>query len=146
MKRILLISLALCINTGTGWGTEIVYTPINPSFGGNPQNGGFLLSSAEAQNKFTAPKTPVTVKDPIDTFKDMLLNRALNTLSSRIIDEAFGTIAGGSTGLTGGHYTFGTYTIDVISTDPSAITVSIADSSTGRTTTVEVPAYAELSK
>ena len=35
--------------------TEIIYTPINPSFGGNPLNANMLLSKAQAQNKHRAP-------------------------------------------------------------------------------------------
>ena len=30
--------------------TELVYTPVNPSFGGSPLNGAWLLGSAQAQN------------------------------------------------------------------------------------------------
>src|SRR3974390_2577099 len=35
--------------------TSIVYTPVNPSFGGNPLNGPVLLNSANAQNRFKDP-------------------------------------------------------------------------------------------
>jgi curli production assembly/transport component CsgF len=35
--------------------TELVYTPINPSFGGNPLNGTWLLNNAQAQNDYDDP-------------------------------------------------------------------------------------------
>jgi curli production assembly/transport component CsgF len=32
-------------------GSEMVYHPVNPTFGGNPLNGSFLLSTAQAQGE-----------------------------------------------------------------------------------------------
>lgn len=34
---------------------QLVYTPVNPSFGGNPLNGPTLLQSAQAQKRFPYP-------------------------------------------------------------------------------------------
>ena len=47
------VSLCLILGFFTAWATELVYTPINPSFGGNPANGQFLRGIAQAQNSFT---------------------------------------------------------------------------------------------
>ena len=83
MKRlgrlgVLIGAVSLCVALGvvTAWATELVYTPINPSFGGNPLNGQFLLNEAQAQNNFTEdfhfpdmhfPKMPQAQgKDSID--------------------------------------------------------------------------------
>jgi curli production assembly/transport component CsgF len=33
--------------------SELVYHPVNPTFGGNPLNGSFLLSTAQAQGEGT---------------------------------------------------------------------------------------------
>jgi curli production assembly/transport component CsgF len=33
--------------------SEMVYHPVNPTFGGNPLNGSFLLSTAQAQGEGT---------------------------------------------------------------------------------------------
>jgi curli production assembly/transport component CsgF len=35
--------------SGSAFASEQVYHPVNPTFGGNPLNGGFLLSTAQAQ-------------------------------------------------------------------------------------------------
>ena len=37
------------VSSGTSFATEQVYRPVNPTFGGNPLNGNFLLSTAQAQ-------------------------------------------------------------------------------------------------
>ncbi|GAA0224320.1 hypothetical protein GCM10009125_11630 [Castellaniella daejeonensis] len=34
---------------------QLVYTPVNPSFGGNPLNGPTLLQSAQAQKRYPFP-------------------------------------------------------------------------------------------
>jgi curli production assembly/transport component CsgF len=36
---------------GSSYASQLVYKPINPSFGGDPQNGNWLLSQASAQGK-----------------------------------------------------------------------------------------------
>ena len=41
--------------------TEQVYHPISPTFGGNPSNGTFLLSTAQARAKASIRET----RDPI---------------------------------------------------------------------------------
>jgi curli production assembly/transport component CsgF len=33
--------------------SEMIYHPVNPTFGGNPLNGSFLLSTAQAQGEGT---------------------------------------------------------------------------------------------
>jgi curli production assembly/transport component CsgF len=35
----------------TASASSLLYTPVNPTFGGNPLNGTFLLSTAQAQGK-----------------------------------------------------------------------------------------------
>jgi curli production assembly/transport component CsgF len=40
---------AACALTTSAFATEQVYHPISPTFGGNPLNGNFLFSTAQAQ-------------------------------------------------------------------------------------------------
>ena len=39
--------------TTAGLATEQIYKPVSPTFGGNPLNGTFLLSTAQAQGQGT---------------------------------------------------------------------------------------------
>ena len=48
---IALISLTGLLGTGSVFATQLVYHPVNPAFGGNPQNGPSLLSEAQAQGE-----------------------------------------------------------------------------------------------
>jgi curli production assembly/transport component CsgF len=42
---------AACALTTAASATEQVYHPVSPTFGGNPLNGNFLLSAAQAQGQ-----------------------------------------------------------------------------------------------
>ena len=67
MKKIIftiITTLSFCASA-----TEMVYTPINPSFGGNPLNANMLLSKAQAQNKHKAPSIE---KGYAEQFQDSL--------------------------------------------------------------------------
>ncbi len=50
MLRLTLI-VAGVLATGAASASELVYKPINPSFGGDPLNGNWLLSQATAQTE-----------------------------------------------------------------------------------------------
>ena len=124
----------LLVNGTAATASELVYTPINPSFGGNPFHGPWLLDSAQAQNKFEEEKME---RDYLEEFEQMLTRRLFYRMASYIVDEAFG---GYGEEFQPGHYEIGNYHID-ISTDGALITVVIVDIETGDSTTVEVPYY-----
>lgn len=72
--------------------TELVYFPLNPSFGGSPLNGSVLLNSALATNRHTDPEAGIDLieqKTPLQQFNETLERSILNRLaagaSSRII-------------------------------------------------------------
>jgi curli production assembly/transport component CsgF len=118
---------------GTLTASELIWAPVNPSFvGGNPLNGPFLLNSAQSQNDF---KEPQSSKTPLQEFNETLNRQILYRLSSKIVETAFG-----ETGLTPGHYTMGTFVVDVTE-DAAGLTVSIVDTAGGGSTTVQVPYY-----
>lgn len=128
----------LLANTNMAPASELVYEPINPSFGGNPFHGPWLLNQAQAQNKFEEEEPE---RDLMEDFEERLIRQILYRMSRSIIDEAFGEY--GDT-IEPGHYEIGNYHID-ISTDGVFITVVITDIVTGDTTIVEVPYYYEFS-
>jgi curli production assembly/transport component CsgF len=46
--------VAIGVNaSASAFASEMVYHPVNPTFGGNPLNGTFLLSTAQAQGEGT---------------------------------------------------------------------------------------------
>lgn len=137
------IRLAVCIATllfaSLTQATEITYTPMNPSFGGNTFNGAWMMNQAQIQNKFTEkPGAIKAVSDPLKDFENSMVRRILSVLSSRIIDTAFGV---SSDGLTSGTYDFGDYSIDISVVEDAQISVSIIDNALGTSTQVEIPYY-----
>ncbi|TVV76780.1 curli assembly protein CsgF, partial [Sphingomonas solaris] len=52
---ILRVSLLCLIGASAPALAEIVYQPVNPSFGGNPFNSSHLLGIANAQNDYKDP-------------------------------------------------------------------------------------------
>ncbi len=116
--------------------TELVYQPVNPSFGGNPLNGSILMNAAVAQKDIDTGA--LSSRDPIEDFQNSLARRILNNLANQIVDTAFG---GFDADLADGHYEFGDYSIDISGIGGDLVTVSITDIITGGTTTIEVPYY-----
>lgn len=125
IKLIHLVSEAACIATlfsGSVLATELVYTPINPTFGGNPNNAPGLLSIAQAQNGFKAP-TNTTLQN----FNINLQNSILSRLSSEALTNLFGK---GST-LAAGSYDTVNYTIKVTDTGGGNLVIETTDKSSG---------------
>ncbi|MBD3181257.1 curli production assembly/transport component CsgF [Candidatus Poribacteria bacterium] len=133
----LLMSITILAFVGTAAeATQLVWTPVNPSFGGSPYNGTWLLNSAQLQNKLREPIDYLReTRDPLEDFEYNLNRQVLNRLSQKVLDGAFGEEA-----LEAGHYEVGNYIID-INTGLNGVSVSIADSTTGDTVDVEVPYY-----
>lgn len=67
---------------------DLVYQPVNPSFGGDPFNSSHLLGLAERQNEYDDQTfTPV---DPLDRFAEDIERRVLSQASREITDRIFG--------------------------------------------------------
>lgn len=49
------MAVALALVSGSAVASQLIYTPVNPSFGGNPLNGSYLLNKAQAENNHQAP-------------------------------------------------------------------------------------------
>ncbi len=124
---------------------DLAYKPINPAFGGDTFNYQWLLSSADAQNKYKED-TSDQYKQPTDLerFKSNLNNQLLNRISSSLLDDQLGTGTGGTgTGGTGsglgpGTYVFGTLSVDVYPSNLGLV-VDILDTDTGEQTQVIIP-------
>jgi curli production assembly/transport component CsgF len=92
--------LALASTASAG---DLVYTPINPSFGGSPLNSSHLLATANAQREATASDfeepqtndpaiggTGTTTNSDADLFVRQLQGRLLSALAGQVTDAIFG--------------------------------------------------------
>lgn len=116
---------------------DIVYQPIDPSFGGNPFNSAHLLGIANAQNTYRDPASQQTGSQA-DIFARQLQSRLLSALSSQIVDAIFGENPQES-----GTISFGGQTIDFIRS-LTEVTLRITDDGTGEVTTIVIPTFVEV--
>jgi curli production assembly/transport component CsgF len=103
--------------------TELVYTPVNPSFGGSPLNGAWLLGNAQAQNDTKDP-------DAIDRSSltgTSALDRFTSQLESRLLSDLLGDVRDGKTG----SITTDDFIVSIINDDIGNLVVSITDRLTG---------------
>ncbi|KPQ31185.1 MAG: Type VIII secretion system (T8SS), CsgF protein [Halomonas sp. HL-93] len=122
---------------------DLVYRPVNPSFGGNPMNSQHLLSTASAQRTATAsdarqsdgdtPGTPSPGSSDADLFVRQLQGRLLSALAAEVTDAIFGTDPQES-----GTVTFGTTTV-TFERSLEEIRLEIADNLEGSVTEIIVP-------
>lgn len=116
------------------YGQELVWRPINPSFGGNPFNAEWLLSQAQVQNKLEdETASSLYNRDPLEDFKESMNSQILSQISRQLVSSIFG-----EEGITDGHYEIGDYSIDILSTI-EGISITIFDISTGGQTNIIVP-------
>jgi curli production assembly/transport component CsgF len=123
---------------GKTYAQDLVYTPKNPAFGGNPYNYSWLMSSAQAQNDIkentSSAYSPYST-DPLKDFSESLNRQILSQLSRQIVAKQFGEDA-----LTAGTYVLGDYQIEV-GDQADGLNITILDNKTGSQTTVSVPYF-----
>jgi len=113
---------------------EMVYTPVNPAFGGNTFNYQWLLSSANAQNTFEE-KSDFSFGDEseLDNFTESLNRQLLNKLTSDLFREQFGDDE-----IQPGTYMFGSLVLEISPTS-GGLLINILDTETGDQTQIIIP-------
>lgn len=122
--------VALVCLPSASFADDLVYTPVNPSFGGNPFNSSHLLGVANAQNDYEAPRTR---ESQADQFVRMLQSRLLSSLASRVSDAILGENAQPT-----GEIVYGEQTVRW-ETLIDSIRLTIVDASTGSETEIVIP-------
>ena len=104
--------------------SELVYTPVNPAFGGNPLNGTWLLSNAQAQNDHSSPSPGMGSGYAGST----ALERFTAQLESRLLSDLMTNIQTGQTGT----LTTSTFIIEIQDNANSGIlSILVTDRTTG---------------
>ena len=133
MKLFVLI-LVGCAFAGEAQASELVYTPINPTFGGNPLNASQLQYTATAQK----PNAPTTItastqQSTSQQFLQMLQCQLYASLASAVSTAITGTNAQAA----------GTITLNNMQVSWDTIggqkQITMTDFSTGQVTTITLP-------
>ncbi len=122
----LLVGLA---STAAVHATELVYTPVNPSFGGNPLNGTWLLNNAQAQNDHDDPD----LKSRSSVAGTSALERFTSQLQSRLLGQLLDNISTGNTG----SLSTDSFIVNVID-DSGALSIEVTDRVTGEISEIQV--------
>ena len=121
-----LLGLGSC---GLVQATELVYTPINPSFGGNPLNGTWLLNNAQSQNDYDDPD----LKSRSSVAGTSALERFTSQLQSRLLGQLLDNISTGNTG----SLSTDSFIVNVID-DSGALSIEVTDRATGEVSEIQV--------
>ncbi|WP_052383890.1 curli assembly protein CsgF [Litchfieldella xinjiangensis] len=128
LKKHYAIALSLACASPMAAAGELVYQPINPSFGGNPYMGNHLLSKAQAQDTHKDPDA--RSYEPLST-TDRLVQSLQNSLVRQLISD-----------VNDGDVEEGTFDTDefgvVINNDGGQLSIDVTDKITGDTTTISV--------
>jgi curli production assembly/transport component CsgF len=126
-KRVLIILFFVFTAGAVSYGQQLVYTPKNPAFGGDPFTGNWLLSTANAQNPFDDDQ-----QDGLAGLED--LTALDQTLNNQLLNNALG-----ENGLQGlGTSSNGNFEIEAFETLDGLI-VNILDVLTGEQTQIVIP-------
>lgn len=126
--RILLTCGGLALGADAG-ADELVYSPVNPSFGGNPLNGTWLLNNAQSQNSHRASDSG----SRYSTGGITALQRFTSQLESRLLSQLLTDIQNGDSG----SLTTDAFIVNIID-DSGVLTIVITDRQTGEVSEVVV--------
>ncbi|MEP4892166.1 MAG: curli assembly protein CsgF [Aliiglaciecola sp.] len=147
MKKIKIVNLTFLMGILSSplLATELVYEPINPSFGGNPLNGSFLLSKANAQNTHSASSASKTYAESL---QESLERAYINRIVREVTDLAFGEVSYDENGdpiesifSDDSIFVSGEFQVELITSNPDSIIVEISNIITDEITIVEIPRF-----
>jgi curli production assembly/transport component CsgF len=130
MKQILIFGVLLLFTTSAV--ADMIYKPVNPSFGGDPFNSSHLQGLASSQNLHT-PDSTSTTQTAGERFLSMLQSRLYSSLASQVAEAIFGENAQQS-----GSVTFDDQQVEFVNTG-TEIQITITDFLTGEVTNITVP-------
>lgn len=129
-----------CAWTVPSSATELVYYPLNPSFGGSPLNGSVLLNSALATNKHEDPDLDnadmgIEERSPLQIFNETLersiISRLATAASSKIVDPDTGQFVPGT-------LETDSFLINIVDLGNGYLSIKTTDKLTGGETTFQV--------
>ncbi|PHK95383.1 curli assembly protein CsgF [Pseudoroseomonas rhizosphaerae] len=140
--RLLAAGLFIIGSAPAAMARDLVYTPVNPSFGGSPLNGSYLLGLAGANNhRFTespqAKRDRLAVTDTTSAaqqFTNQITASLLSQIASTVGQQILGENARDS-----GTFTMGSTTVN-FNRVGGQIDIDIADAASGGRTNIKIPA------
>ncbi|MBE2169424.1 MULTISPECIES: curli assembly protein CsgF [unclassified Cobetia] len=110
---------------------ELIYQPINPSFGGNPLNGSYLLGKAQAQDTHEDPDA-YSFDSLSET--ELFISDLRNSLVSDAITDAVDSTEPGRSSVIDSAQ----LRVEVISNGNGGFSMQVLDRATGETTVINL--------
>ncbi|MEM7663064.1 MAG: curli assembly protein CsgF [Pseudomonadota bacterium] len=129
-----LLASAVVVGTAAS-AQDLVYEPVNPSFGGNPFNSAHLLGIATAQDDNEPPMDEIEQETQAELFVRQLESRLLSGLAREVSDAIFGDDPQES-----GIVQFGDQSI-TFERGLDTVTIEVFDATTGQTTEIILPIF-----
>jgi curli production assembly/transport component CsgF len=127
--RVIHVALPLVLFTPLAWGGNMVFQFTNPNFGGNPNNGSFLLNEAQAQNSYKDP----SYNDDLGVETPSALDNFTQAIQSQILGGLLTNINTGKPG----RLVTNDFIVDIKNTD-GQLNLNVTDRKTGKISTIQV--------
>ena len=127
--KVLSVMLGIGLLSTSVHAGNLTFQFINPNFGGNPNNGAFLLSEANAQNSYKDPNAydwgAVSGTSALDNFS--------SAVQSQLLGSLMGNVSSGKPG----RLVTNDFIVDIKNVD-GRLLINILDRKTGKSSTIEV--------
>ena len=128
-QMLMLVFMTLTVKIVSG--SELVYTPQNPSFGGNVSNGQYLLGIANAQKQFERDREEETALEQFnERLQRSLLARITSVVSGDILDDDGNFVVR--------DFETTEFQISVVDNGNGTISITTTEKATGEQTTIQV--------
>ena len=134
--KVLSLILGIGFLSTTAQAGNLTFQFINPNFSGNPNNGSFLLSEANAQNSYKDPNaydwSSATSSSSLDNFT--------SAVQSQLLGSLMGNLSSGKPG----RLVTKDFIVDITNTD-GQLMMNILDRSSGKTSSIQVSGLSSVS-
>ena len=134
--KVLSVMLGIGLLSTSVHAGNLTFQFINPNFGGNPNNGAFLLSEANAQNSYKDPNAydwgAVSGTSALDNFS--------SAVQSQLLGSLMGNVSSGKPG----RLVTNDFIVDITNVD-GRLLMNILDRKTGKSSTIEVDGLSSIS-
>lgn len=134
--KVLSVMLGIGLLSTSVHAGNLTFQFINPNFGGNPNNGAFLLSEANAQNSYKDPNAydwgAVSGTSALDNFS--------SAVQSQLLGSLMGNVSSGKPG----RLVTNDFIVDIKNVD-GRLLMNILDRKTGKSSTIEVDGLSSIS-
>ena len=117
---------------------ELVYTPINPAFGGNPLNGSFLLNEAQLEDNFKDPEASSAAARSLGTPLEQFNQSLQRTILNRIASAVTGSVVDANGNLIPGTIQTTDFTISIVDLGGGLLQITTTDKASGQSTSFQV--------